>query len=229
MYSMEIDGPYTDEEAASFRTALERNTTLLEVLHRAAGMNLPEWYLAAGAITQTVWNMVTEKPPEYGIDDYDLIYFDDSDTSWEAEDRVIQQGARVFAPLPIRVEIRNQARVHLWYATKFGIPCPQHTSTEGAISSWLSGTALIGVRLLPSGDWRVFAPRGLTDILNLVIRPNPVSGTKAVYDKKAARWQSLWPGLKVVPWPENASSGLSNDAVNEQDVSHNNQGHSIIR
>lgn len=212
---MNIDGPYTDQEAARLRRALERSTTLLEVLRRAAGMNLPGWYLAAGAITQTVWNMVTERPPDYGIDDYDLVYFDDSDLSWEAEDKVIQEGARVFADVPIRVEIRNQARVHLWYTRKFGIPCRQHKSTESAIRSWLSGTALIGVRLLPDGDWMVFAPWGLADILNLVVRPNPVSGTRLMYEKKAARWRGLWPGLTVLPWPDNASPGVSDETVDE--------------
>lgn len=202
---MQIDGPHTQEEAARFRAAVEHNMTLMEVLRRAATMNLPGWYLAAGALTQSVWNHVTEQDPENGIDDYDLVYFDDSDLSWEAEDSVIQEGARVFSGLPTRVEIRNQARVHLWYPNKFGIPCPQHTSTEGAIQSWLSGTALFGVRLLPDGDWKVFAPWGFADILNLTVRPNPASGTRAAYEKKTARWQAIWPGLKVLPWPVTTS------------------------
>lgn len=199
---MQSSGPHNKDEAERFRIALERNNMLIEVLRRAATMKLPEWYLAAGCITQTVWNMVTEKPPEHGIDDYDVVYFDDSDLSWEAEDLVIQAGARLFADLPVRVEIRNQARGHLWYPQKFGVPCPQHRSTEGAILSWLTGTALFGVRLLDDGSWSVFAPWGFTDILNLVVRPNPISGDKMVYDRKAARWQALWPGLVVIPWPE---------------------------
>lgn len=142
---METIGPHTDKEASRFRAAIERNATLLEVLQRAATLNLPDWYLAAGSITQTVWNMVTDQPAETGIDDYDLVYFDDSDLSWEAEDKVIQAGSQVFASLSVRVEIRNQARVHLWYADRFGIPGRKHMSTEGAIASWLSGTALIGM------------------------------------------------------------------------------------
>ncbi|KAL1876940.1 hypothetical protein Daus18300_002546 [Diaporthe australafricana] len=209
---MQINGPHTEEEAARFRTALERNPTLMEVLRRAAIMNLPDWYLAAGALTQSVWNYVTNQDPENGIDDYDLVYCDGSDLSWEAEDSVIQQGAKLFADLPTRVEIRNQARVHIWYPQKFGIPCPQHTSTEGAISTWLTGTALSGVRLLPGGDWKVFAPWGFTDILNLTVRPNPAYATRVVYEKKTARWRAIWPDLRIIPWPANVSS----DAHDEQ-------------
>lgn len=113
---MDITGPHTPDEAARFRAAVQRNPTLLEVLRRAAAMALPGWYLAAGAVTQTVWNAVAGcRPAETGIDDYDLVYFDDADLSWAAKDRVIRAGAALFAHLPAttRVEIRNQARVHL--------------------------------------------------------------------------------------------------------------------
>lgn len=208
---MQINGPHTEEEAARFRAALERNTTLMEVLRRAATLNLPGWYLAAGAITQSVWNYVTGQDPEHGIDDYDLVYFDNSDLSWEAEDAVIQVGLRLFEGLPSRVEIRNQARVHLWYQQKFGIPCPRHTSTEGAISTWLSGTALFGVRLLPDNTWKVFAPWGFADIISLTVRPNPVSGDRAVYEQKTARWKMVWPGLKVIPWPDDIPTTIEGD------------------
>lgn len=71
--AMHIEGPHTQDEAVQFRAALERNATLLQVLDRAATMGLPSWYLAAGSITQSVWNMITARPPEYGIDDYDII------------------------------------------------------------------------------------------------------------------------------------------------------------
>jgi uncharacterized protein len=58
-----------------------------------------------------VWNVITGQPPEAGILDYDLVYFDPSDLSWEAEDAVIRAGNEVFAGLAAPVEIRNQARV----------------------------------------------------------------------------------------------------------------------
>jgi uncharacterized protein len=56
-----------DEQLAQFRTALGRNRTLMEVLARAVGMGLPGWYLVAGCLYQTIWNVVTGQPPEAGI------------------------------------------------------------------------------------------------------------------------------------------------------------------
>ena len=35
-------------------------------------------------------------------------------------------------------QIRNQARVHLWYEEKFGVGCPPHQSTEAAIDTPVS-------------------------------------------------------------------------------------------
>jgi uncharacterized protein len=190
-----------DEQVSQFEAALRRNDTLAGVLSRAATMNLPSWYLVAGCLYQTVWNVVTGQPPEAGILDYDLAYFDGSDLSWGAEDTVIRAGQRVFAGVPVPVQIRNQARVHLWYEQKFGVCCPPHESTEAAIDTFEATTACLGVRVEPGGRWRIYAPHGLADVFNLVVRPNPVLAPREVYQAKTARWQRQWPGLTVIAWP----------------------------
>src|SRR5947207_10855139 len=149
------------QQLTHLRAALRRNRTLTEVLARAAGMALPGWYLVAGCLYQTVWNVVTGQPPEAGILDYDLAYFDGSDLSWDAEDVAIRAGHEIFAGLPAPVQIRNQARVHLWYERKFGLPCPPYESTEAAIDTFEATAACLGARLQPSGRWRIYAPYGL--------------------------------------------------------------------
>jgi uncharacterized protein len=190
-----------DEQVTCFQAALRRNPTLAEVLTRARAMDLPGWYLVAGCLYQTVWNVLTGEPAEAGILDYDLAYFDDSDLSWEAEDAVICAGSTIFAGLPAPVQIRNQARVHLWYGPKFGLPCPPHASSEAAIDTYEATIACLGVRLEAGGRWRIYAPYGLSDVFNLVVRPNPVLAPPEVYQAKVARWQRQWPALTVLPWP----------------------------
>ena len=190
-----------DEQLHRFKVALRENSALVEVLARAATMTLPGWYLVAGCLYQTVWNVLTGRPAQAGILDYDLAYFDDSDLSWEAEDAVIRAGETVFAGLPAPVQIRNQARVHLWYEQKFGVPCAPHSSTEAAIDTYEATTACLGVRLENSQRWRIYAPHGLSDVFNLVVRPNPVLATRDVYEAKTARWRRQWPQLTVLPWP----------------------------
>lgn len=190
-----------DEQVAAFQAVLLRNQALAEVLARAAVLGLPGWYLVAGCLYQTVWNVVTGQPPEAGILDYDLAYFDASDLSWQAEDAVIQAGRTLFGDLPAPVQIRNQARVHLWYEQKFGVPCPPHDSTEAAIDTFEATTACLGVHLQPGGRWQVYAPHGLGDVFNLVVRPNPALAPGHVYQGKTARWRRQWPSLTVLPWP----------------------------
>ncbi|OIK02881.1 nucleotidyltransferase family protein [Streptomyces monashensis] len=189
------------EQLDGLRSVLSRNEILTDVMARAATLELPGWYVTAGCLFQTVWNVATGRPPANGIKDYDVFYFDDADLSWEGEDAVIKAGQAVFAGLPVEVEIRNEARVHLWYEQKFGVPCPPHVSTESAIDCFAATTCCLGVRLEPEGGWRVYAPHGLSDVFNLVVRPNPVLAPRAVYETKAVRWKSEWPELTVLPWP----------------------------
>ncbi|KIW84885.1 hypothetical protein Z517_00273 [Fonsecaea pedrosoi CBS 271.37] len=166
------------------REILASNSSLMTVLARAAALNLPNWYLAGGAVSQTIWNTVSKLPPETGILDYDLVYYENSDLSYEAEDLAIQVGKRHFADVPVEVEIRNQARVHLWYEQKYGVTCQPHASVEAGIDTWISTSAMLGVRIDEAGEWIVYAPRGLSDFFNMVVRPNPVLGTREAYEKK---------------------------------------------
>lgn len=184
------------------RETLSENPVLVDVLERAGRLALPDWYLTAGCVFQTVWNVVTGRPATEGILDYDLFYFDASDLSWEAEDRVITAGRSAFAGVPAEVEIRNEARVHLWYEAKFGVPCAPHVSTESAIDKFASTTCCVGVRVAAGGEWRVYAPHGLADVFDLVVRPNPVLAPRHVYEAKTKRWQQQWPELTILPWPD---------------------------
>ena len=61
-----------------------------------------------------MWNVLTGRAVDYGINDYDVFYFD-PDTSWEAEDEHHPHADGAVAGRAVAVQVRNQARVHLWY------------------------------------------------------------------------------------------------------------------
>jgi hypothetical protein len=52
-----------DEQLSTFQEALSRNDVLTAVLSRSASLGLPGWYLTAGCLFQTVWNVVTGRRP----------------------------------------------------------------------------------------------------------------------------------------------------------------------
>ncbi len=189
----------TDEEC--FLDLVLSNPTVREILRRTAALALPDWYLTAGCLFQTVWNVLDDQPPERGIRDYDLFYFDALDVTWDGEDRVIQRVAEVFADLPCHVEVRNEARVHLWYESKFGLPCPAFASSSDAIDHFAATACCVGVRQDCDGGRTVHAPFGFEDVFNFILRPNPVLAPQQVYEDKAERWCTLWPRLTVLPWP----------------------------
>lgn len=182
------------------KTALLLNTDLMEVLDRVPALGIRDWYVGAGAIAQSYWNYAHGFPPMHEVKDIDLVYFD-PDTSYEAEDAVIKAGADLFKDIATPVEIRNQARVHLWYGTRFGNKeIAPHVSTEDAIDRWPTTATSVGVRVDPGGVWVLYAPFGLGDLLNLIVRPNKVKITEIIYNQKVDRWKAVWPKLTVLPW-----------------------------
>jgi uncharacterized protein len=177
------------------------NDNIDTILRRLPQLSIASCWLAAGCIAQTFWNLKANREPAAGIDDYDLIYFD-RDTSWEAEDRVIRETRSLFADLPIRIEIRNQARVPCWYLEKFGIAFPRVRSAHTAVRYYPSRTTAVAISVDCDGRVRCFAPFGLADLQDGLIRPNPKLDIPAVYREKASRWVTEWPALGVHPWHE---------------------------
>lgn len=189
------------EQAAAIERFIRDEPVLMEVLEGLRADGLPDQLLVAGAIYNLVWNRLTGRPALSGINDIDVFYFD-PDTSWEAEDAVIRRLTERFAHLPLPVQARNQARVHLWFGQKFGVTdFAPLTSAGEMLRRYASKTHAVGARLEADGQMTVLAPFGLDDIFAFRIVPNPVLPNRAAHEAKAARAKSVWPEITVVPWP----------------------------
>ncbi|HEX8803142.1 MAG TPA: nucleotidyltransferase family protein, partial [Acidimicrobiales bacterium] len=163
---------------------------------------------------QTVWNAAHGFAPDHGIRDVDVVYFDPGDLSAGAEHAVEERLRRHLAAagVAVRLDVTNEARVHLWYEERFGVPLAPYRSTCDAIATWPATAGSVGVRPADGdeadgaegrghGDGLVVcAPFGLDDLLGLVVRPNRVLVTEEVYAAKAARWRAAWPRLRVLDW-----------------------------
>jgi hypothetical protein len=170
------------------------NVTIIDELARLA---LPDAWLVAGCLAQTVWNVLTNRAVDHGISDYDAFYFD-PDTSWKAEDAVIRKLQAGLGHLGVKVEIRNQARVHLWYPDKHGVPYPPLMRATDGIDRFLTQNTQVGVRRADDG-YEVYAPHGFDDIAGLIARPNRNPNfSVASYAAKAERWKTLWPEITVI-------------------------------
>jgi uncharacterized protein len=186
------------EQMTQLEGILNTSESIQYILSETPKLKLPNWYLGAGAVAQTVWNQLNGYPLDTGIKDCDLVYYDE-DISSTAQERHLLGAQTLFANLPLEIDVTNEARVHLWYEQQFGKKIKPYKSTEDAIDTWPTTATSVGVRY-DDNDFKVYAPFGLDDLLGMIVRPNKVQITQDVYDKKVERWLAVWPKLTVIPW-----------------------------
>ncbi len=141
------------------------------------------------------------QPAELGLKDVDLIYFDDEDLSLDAEADHERRLRELFRSLPIKLDVKNEARVHLWYEERFGYAIEPYLSSADAIASFPTTATAVGVRRI-RGKLECCAPFGLDDLFGRIVRPNKRQITRAIYEAKVDRWRSIWPRLIFLPWDE---------------------------
>ncbi len=190
-------------DAERLAEMLRASPRVMAVLECARDLDLPDPLLFSGAVYQTAWNALTGRPADYGIKDYDLGLFD-PDVSWEAEDVWIRRVAAALPPpLYAMVEVRNQARVHLWFHARFGgdEPYPPLASTAEALERFVCPAFAVGARL-GAEDLEIVAPFGLEDLFALRLRPNPHRRfDTATFVRVTASARARWPELTVLPPP----------------------------
>lgn len=187
----------TDKE--KLKEIIFKNGIVAEILYRAEKVNLPNWYLGAGCIAQTVWNYFHDYELNNNINDYDLVYFDENEMSYEAEDLIIEKVKDEFRDLHINLDVKNQARVHLWYKEHFGYSIKPYNNIEDAISSWPTTSTSIGIKII-NDKLVYYAPFGINDLMNMTVRANKKQITMDIYEGKIERWKKCWPKLNIIEW-----------------------------
>ena len=188
----------SDDLEARLITIVRANPALMHVLTTVRGLDLPDWRVFSGAVYQSVWNARTGRTADYGVKDYDIGYFD-PDVGWDAEDAYIRRTAAAFEePVRALVEVRNQARVHLWFEGKFGEPYEPLTNTDEALARFVAPAFAVGVRLEADDQITVAAPFGLEDVFSMTLRPNPQRGVARGWSRTVENARGRWPELTVI-------------------------------
>lgn len=178
-------------------TILRGSPSMVRALELARELDLPDWLMVSGSVYQRVWNHLTGRDLDYGVKDYDLAYFDE-DTSYEAEDVHIKRAAAFPAPFSEMFEVRNQARVHIWFEGHFGEPYAPLSSSAEALSRFVAPCYGVGVRLEKDDRLTIAAPFGLDDLFSMTIRPNPNRPLAKGWAKTTASARGRWPEVTVV-------------------------------
>ena len=185
---------------AELERILRASPLLWGMIEKAPSFGLASYYFGAGAISQSVWNSLYHKDPLYGIADVDFVYFDE-DLSYEKEDRYIKMIQGAFRNPSLGIDVKNEARVHLWYPRHFGYAIPPYHTLEEAVDSWPTTVTTMGVRL-EQNHLQIYARFGLEDVFRGIIKPNKVAVKKEVYQAKCDKWKAKWPELTIVGWDD---------------------------
>jgi len=132
------------------------------------------------------------------IPDIDVIYLDRNDftneeagkESTKAEIRY-ENKLRVLMP-EINWSVTNQSRMHLFHNDK------SYVSSEEAIGQWVETATCVGVRLDKENNVIVAAPRGIDDLVNMILRPTS-DFQKELFSKRVNNkgWLKKWPKLRI--------------------------------
>ncbi len=185
-----------------FIAIIKKNNELIEILNYIDKIKLPNFYIAAGCIFQTIWNYYDNRPLNFGIKDIDIIYYDSYDITKEAEKIIENNIIDFFVKKGYKYEfdVHNEARMHLWKKLNNNIEIKQYRSSEEAIGKWIATVHAVGVTKI-DGDIKVYAPYGLSDIFSRTIIPIYHKGnSKDIYMNKVEKWQERFEKLNIIEW-----------------------------
>lgn len=165
------------------------NSPIATVLPAIAQLNLSCWWLAGGAVRNTVWRSLFGDDCQLFIKDFDIAFFDaQGDRSQE-----LAAKTTLTAQFPgCEFDVKNQASFAIWRSGS-----TRYNSTEEGIADWLHTATAVGVRLNASGEWQFFTPYGLDDLLNGIIRPTRAHTDNLKAKNKAASFLQNCPRLRL--------------------------------
>ena len=191
-----------NDQLETLITILKKNNELMDVLNYIDSLKLPNYYIAAGSVFQTIWNYYDNNDLNYNIKDIDVIYYDDNDLSVETDIKyydLINDYCKS-KNYTYEIDVSNEARMHIWKKENYNIDVEPYINSEDAIDKWIATVHAIGITK-ENNDIKVYAPYGLSDIFSRTIRPiKHKYNTKEIYDKKANNWNSRFDNLNIIEW-----------------------------
>lgn len=164
----------------------------MDVLRAAERKALPDWWIGAGFLRNLIWDALEGNDFEHSRD-VDLVYFDGTDTTPDADWRYDKDMSELFPDA--EWEVRNQARMH--YVNNL----ESFTSTADGISHWVETATCVAVRL-EKGRLRYLFCHGTDDLFSLVARPTETFNTEELLPTffgriEEKRWMERWPHLSI--------------------------------
>ncbi len=172
---------------------IKKDKWMIKILKITRDLDLPDWWIGAGFVRNKIFDYLHEYKKRTKLNDVDIIYFDIKDVSEETEEKLQEKLKKIDSS--INWSVTNQARM-----SKFNGDKP-YKSTEDGLAHWNETATCVGVKLNKNNNLVLLAPHGIKDLVNLVIRMNPLSAHRKfdfVKRLKTKNWKKKWPKLKLI-------------------------------
>ena len=162
----------------------------LELLRAVASLEVPDCWIAAGAVRNAVWDALHGYPRSTPLADVDVIWFDPARIDPKL-DRALE--ARLAERLPgVPWSVKNQARMHIRNNHE------PYADSLDAMRRWPETATSIAARLAADGMIDLCAAHGFTDLLGLILRPTRPDAP--FWERVTGKgWLQTWPKLLVMP------------------------------
>ncbi len=175
--------------------SIEKDKWMMEILRTAKSLKLPDWWICAGFVRSKVWDVLHEYSERTPIPDIDVIYFDPTNLN-ESEEKKLEEKLNSHSPA-IPWSVKNEARMHLRNNVE------PYSSSVDAISKFPETATALGVKLNERDNVILTAPCGISDVINLVVKPTPYFSENEertfIYNQRILKknWKAIWNKLVV--------------------------------
>lgn len=174
---------------------IKEDKWMMDILLAARTLNLPDWWICAGFVRSKIWDTLHQFDASTPLSDIDVIYYDPENLE-EQEEKVFEEKLRTLIP-EIPWSVKNEARMHIYNNMD------PYLSSVDAISKFPETVTALGVKIDETEDLILTAPCGITDVVNMEVRPTAYfkednQRVKIYRDRVIYKdWKSTWHKLKI--------------------------------
>lgn len=168
---------------------------MMEIVRAAKSLNLPDWWVCAGFVRSKIWDTLHGFSERTITPDVDVIYFDDKNIDELTEKNLEEKLRSILSDIPWSV--KNQARMHVVNNI------PPYSSSVDAISKFPETATALGVKIDDEENVIITAPCGISDAINLVLKPTPYfkenKERMEIYEERLTNknWKTTWNKVQV--------------------------------
>lgn len=178
----------------SYQHLLERDVLddplRMSALNAVRQLNIPSAYIAAGFLRNLVWDKLHGKTKLSGLNDVDVIYFDQNETDHNIAKN--HQASLVQLMPNVNWQVKNQALMHIKNHDN------PYRCLVDAMRYWPEKETAVAVKLNHMNQLTFISGFGFESLFNLSLRYNP-KRDKAIFLTRLnnKKWQEKWPKLTL--------------------------------